>query len=159
MPHSIAKVFILFISTTTLALSQNTSVDTLSVKDGFWGLSYFNGSKEISSKEFDQILQSTSDKTIYELYSKGETQSAIAQVFAFGGGFCIGYGLTTKPTNVALAVVGGVVSIGAFFLDSAGKDNMNDAITNYNASSLTTELSLPQTPFREYTILSMAITL
>ncbi|MCI0707600.1 MAG: hypothetical protein L0Y80_08975 [Ignavibacteriae bacterium] len=103
--------------------------------EGFWGLSYKRGNQEITSAEFTQMLQSSPDPSIYALYSSGYTQSTIADVFSFAGGFSVGYGLASKPSNTALAVAGGVVIVAAIVLDVNAKSMMKEAVTKYNMTS------------------------
>jgi hypothetical protein len=134
MARSMLGIFFILIILSCTAQSQSEKSDSLSTHEGFWGLEYLKGSHEISSKEFTQILKSHPDQSIYELYSSGNTQSTIAQVFAFSGGFSLGYGLTTKPTNTTIAVAGGIVAIGSFVLASGGKNKMNEALSKYNGS-------------------------
>ena len=159
MARSLCVLVSLIIILSFNAVAQTANIDTLSIHDGFWGLSYQKGSQKISAKDFEQLLKSNPDQSIYELYSSGSTQSTIAQVFAFGGGFCLGYGLTTKPTNTALAVTGGVIAIASFVLDNSGRNKINEAVSKYNASLQGQQSLLPLQYFTPNTIFALSISL
>ncbi len=113
--------------------SQAAEKDTLALNDGFFGMSYSKGNQKLSSEEFKQILKLSPDSSVYALYSKGLTQSTLADVISFTGGFCVGYGLASKPTKSTLTIVGGVIIVAAIIIEGNAKSMMKEAVTKYNA--------------------------
>jgi len=116
----------------TTACSQNAPVDTLSVKDGFFGPTYKEGSRELSSKEFKDLLRACRDTTVPQLYASGSTLSTLGDVSGFVGGFCIGFGAFSKPAKTGTIVVGVVIAAAAIVLDLTGEHKMQEALVRYN---------------------------
>ena len=139
-----AIVIVIFFVCSPTILAQTTKSDTLSLSEGFFGMTYKKGDQKISFKEFKQILKSSADQSIYTQFVKGDNQSTLADVIAFCGGGCVGYGLASKPSNSTVAIVGGVIVVVAFILDGNAKGMMNEAVLKYNNLTSSSAMILPE---------------
>ncbi len=131
MTRSAALICTLFLIITA-AHSQTAGKDTLSIHDGFFGMSFQQGDRDVSSSEFKNLLKSSPDTTIYPLFSSGGTISTMGDVLGGIGGFGLGYGITSKPSRTALTVAGGVVAVVGIFLNVEGGRKMQKAVLQYN---------------------------
>ncbi len=125
--------FFLVLALHVASAAQSLPTDTLEVKEGFFSEDYYRGGKEISKDEFLRSLKSSPDPSIYQLYSSGESTKSAANILGFGGGFCVGYGLSSKPTNTALTIVGAVTILGGIIIEGTAKSKMDQAIARYNS--------------------------
>ena len=129
---SIFCVLLLGIST---GYSQKSMEDSLSIEDGFWGMTYKQGDRELSLTEFRSLLKTNPDGSIYQRCASGMSLRIFADVFSFAGGFGLGYGLLSKPINTTSVVAGGIAVITALVLNSKGKSRMQEAVGQYNQQS------------------------
>ena len=112
--------------------SQEVQRDTLWRDEGFFKTSYTQGAREIKPAEFDSVLRTASDSTIFPRFSDGRTLHTIGDVLGGLGGLGIGYGLGKKPNNSTAILVGvGVAGIG-LIVDIIGNTKMKDAIAQFN---------------------------
>ena len=124
--------FCILFSGISAGYSQQVAKDSLSIEDGFFGMTYMQGDHELSSREFKQLLKTNPDNTIYQRYSSGSTLSTFGDVFGFVGGFGLGYGLFSKPTNTTSIVIGGIAAVAGLVFDITGKNKMREAVGQYN---------------------------
>jgi hypothetical protein len=144
MVRTFAIVTIIIFFCSPALFAQKTKSDTLSLQEGFFGMSYKKGDQKITSEEFKDLLESAPDQSIYTLYSKGENQSTLADVLGFGGGFCVGYGIASQPTNATLAIVGGAIVVVGIILDGNAKAMMTEAVSHYNNSVSSATSRIPE---------------
>lgn len=131
MVRSVSIFCVLLLGIAT-GYSQKSMEDSLSIEDGFWGMTYKQGDRELSLSEFKSLLKTNPDGLIYERCSSGMSLRILADVFSFAGGFGLGYGLVSKPANTTSIVAGGIAVIAALVLNSKGKSTMEEAVGQYN---------------------------
>jgi hypothetical protein len=125
-------VFVLMVTAISVTYSQEMSRDSLSLEDGFFGMTYKQGDRELSSTDFRNLLKSSSDSSIYDRYSNGKTLGTLADVLGFMGGFGVGYALTSKPTDQFALIAGGVATVSSVVFGIMGKSKVKGAVEQYN---------------------------
>ena len=157
--------YLLMLSTLLLCgicpgISQPAAKDTLSFEDGIFGATYKQGDREITSEEFTRTLQTVPDSSVYQQYSSGTALRTVGNVMGFVGGFGLGYGLFSKPTNGTSVVVGVVAAVAAIVLDSSGKGKMRSAVHQYNEQPLAPGASWQQSmPAQRAVVVSVSFSL
>jgi hypothetical protein len=108
------------------------NADTISYSMSFWTGERFTyqGKSNLRFKEIKEVLKFDSANTA--LVSKLETARIINFVVSFAGGFCLGFGLSSKPVNVTLTSVGAGLVVASIPLNNAYQNNLRKAIANFN---------------------------
>jgi hypothetical protein len=132
---SLALVALMLCSGGRQARGQATSAsDTISSRPGFLGTAYLRGDRSISKSELERILFASRDPHMKPLIMSERSYSTLAFIPAFLGGFCVGYGLFTKPANPTLVLSGLVSIVGAAIIQNEAAFKLTEAIDRYNDS-------------------------
>lgn len=72
--------------------SNETQVtDTIKTLKGFWGTTYHQGWKQVSLKQLSKIVEPNEEA--YAYIKKARANNTAASIFAFAGGFALGWSL------------------------------------------------------------------
>jgi hypothetical protein len=115
---------------------QSDSTRRLEAEHGFFDLTYKYGGQKITRKEFKRILQSSKDSTVLSNYARATTLSIFSDISGGVSGFCLGYGITSKPTNLALVIAGAGLFVTALVLDTNADKAMQESLSRFNSSSI-----------------------
>jgi hypothetical protein len=120
------------------------STKKLEIYDRYFGCTYIYAGQKISRNEFSNILKSSKDSTAYSSYSRATSLSVVASITGGVSGFCLGYGITSKPTNSALILVGAGLFVTALIFESNSDKAMQEALSRFNASSSISYRCIPK---------------
>lgn len=93
---------------------------------------YFLGNRRISQERLEHILLSSNDRTVIALTNAERSYTIVQYIPGLIGGFCIGYGVYSKPTNTTLILSGIVSVVGYFWINGTMKSDLEEAIARYN---------------------------
>jgi hypothetical protein len=150
MKTVIKKVFIclMFVTVTHILVAQEWTED-LSFKSWLWNYSYYEGSKEISFKDFMSKLKTSSDVQVPRMFKSGKNLSVTGNVIGSIGSFCFGYDLGSRLAgakgNTAMLVGGGSAMVAGIVMSYIGVNKMNKALTLYQSASVSFSISPAQT--------------
>lgn len=117
----------LLISASCCYSQTSTDNEFLDISSG-----YFLGNKEISRKEFKQIL--SSNEKAYKEYKSGKIIQTTGTVIGAASAIYLGVGIGSDNIDTEGYIVGGLGLVGGLLAIVGGKSMINKSVKTYNNS-------------------------
>ncbi|MBW7914003.1 MAG: hypothetical protein H3C54_09990 [Taibaiella sp.] len=120
--------------------------DTIKILKNFWGTTYHEGWKQINLKRLSNIVKPNEEA--YKYIQKARAHNAVANIFAFAGGFAIGWSLADiaikGEVTPGVLIAGGAATLISIPFSMSAAAHTKMAVEKYNH-----DLLHPETAYRK----------
>jgi hypothetical protein len=140
------STYVIAVLASCIAFAQES--EPLSYEKVFGGYTYYQGNRILNMNSMMSLMQSNPEA--YKLLRKGKSQSDLATVMGFAGGFAFGWPVGTwiggGEPNWTLAAIGAGIFLASVPIQINANKKILQSVRKYNDDLSTTSLELHFSP-------------